>query len=211
MRSSTLPSTTHASADWPNAIAQPIDESCDCRPVRFRDITITPAPPGVDLRHATTPLLGEATNPIDAAIAATPARLETDGPNSSAPRTPSHGCAGTGAVNRREPTGASACPNAANEVVRVSRDMRTDWVNFASTRNPGWASYDPNTRSTGVYTAEPIAPAQPQPRQHRQDREVAPSGARPPIATRQHPRDLVGESAHHPAVTPTRGDRDRVH
>jgi hypothetical protein len=58
--------------------------------VRFRDITITPAPPGVDLRHATTPLLGEATNPIDAAIAATPARLETDRRNSSAPRTPSH-------------------------------------------------------------------------------------------------------------------------
>ena len=53
----------------PNAIAQPIDESCDCRPVRFRDITITPAPPGMDLRHATTPLLGEATNPIDATIA----------------------------------------------------------------------------------------------------------------------------------------------
>ena len=79
VRSSTLPSTTHASPDWPNAIAQPIDESCDCRPVRFRDITITPAPPGMDLRHATTPLLGEATNPIDAAIAAaiaaTPARL----------------------------------------------------------------------------------------------------------------------------------------
>jgi len=37
--------------------------------VRFRDITITPAPPGMDLRHATTPLLGEATNPIDATIA----------------------------------------------------------------------------------------------------------------------------------------------
>ena len=45
------------------------DESCDCRPVRFRDITITPAPPGMDPRHATTPLLGEATNPIDATIA----------------------------------------------------------------------------------------------------------------------------------------------
>jgi len=37
--------------------------------VRFRDITITPAPPGMDLRHAITPLLGEATNPIDATIA----------------------------------------------------------------------------------------------------------------------------------------------
>jgi hypothetical protein len=56
-------------------------------------------------------------------------------------------------VNRREPTGGSACPNAANQVVRVSRDMCTDWVNFASTGNPGWASYDPNTRSTRVYTA----------------------------------------------------------
>ena len=65
----TLPSTTHASPDWPSAIAQPIDESCDCRPVRFRDITITPAPPGMDLRHAITPLLGEAKNPIDATIA----------------------------------------------------------------------------------------------------------------------------------------------
>ena len=69
VRSSPLPSTTHASPDWPNAIAQPIDESCDCRPVRFRDITITPAPPGMDLRHATTPLLGEATNPIDSTVA----------------------------------------------------------------------------------------------------------------------------------------------
>ena len=58
-------------------------------------------------------------------------------------------------MNRREPTGGSACPNAANQVVRVSRDMRTNWVNFASTGNPGWASYDPNTRSTRVYTAEP--------------------------------------------------------
>jgi len=57
-------------------------------------------------------------------------------------------------VNRREPTGGSACPNAANQVVRVPRDMR-DWVNFASTGDPGWASYDPNTRSTRVYTAEP--------------------------------------------------------
>jgi hypothetical protein len=69
-------------------------------------------------------------------------------------RTPSHGCVRNGAVNRREPTGGSACPNAANQVVRVPRDMR-DWVNFASTGNPGWASYDPNTRSTRVYTAEP--------------------------------------------------------
>jgi carboxylesterase type B len=60
-----------------------------------------------------------------------------------------------GAVNRRKPTGGSACPNAANQVVRVSCDMRTNWVNFASTGNPGGASYDPNTRSNRVYTAEP--------------------------------------------------------
>ena len=56
----------HVSPDWPNAIAQPIDESCECRPVRFGDITITPASPGMDLRHAATPLPGEATNPIGA-------------------------------------------------------------------------------------------------------------------------------------------------
>ena len=65
-------------------------------------------------------------------------------------------------MNRREPTGGSACPNAANQVVRVSRDMRTDWVNFASTGNPGWASYDPNTRSTRVYTAEPTTQPYPE-------------------------------------------------
>ena len=70
-------------------------------------------------------------------------------------------------MNRREPTGGSACPNAANEVVRVSRDMRTYWVNFASTGNPGWASYDPNTRSTRVYTAEPTTQPYPEKRSRR--------------------------------------------
>jgi hypothetical protein len=70
-------------------------------------------------------------------------------------------------VNRCEPTGGSACPNAANQVVRVSRDMRTDWVNFASTGNPGCASYDPNTRSTRVYTAEPTTQPHPEGRSTR--------------------------------------------
>ena len=48
----------------------------------------------------------------------------------------------------------SARPNAANEVIRVSDQMRTDWVRFATTGNPGWAPYDPHTRSTRVYHAE---------------------------------------------------------
>jgi hypothetical protein len=49
--------------------------------------------------------------------------------------------------------------------------------------------------------------ARPQPRQHRQDRDVAASGAGPPIATLQHPRDLIhGDRAHHTAVTPTRSE-----
>ncbi|MFI6365551.1 carboxylesterase/lipase family protein [Nocardia sp. NPDC050630] len=50
----------------------------------------------------------------------------------------------------------SAHPNAANEITRVAQHMRTDWVNFATTGNPGWAPYDPQTRTTRVYQAEPI-------------------------------------------------------
>ena len=48
----------------------------------------------------------------------------------------------------------AAYPNAAAEAVSVSHDMRTDWVNFATTGNPGWAPYDPDTRTTRVYNAE---------------------------------------------------------
>jgi para-nitrobenzyl esterase len=58
----------------------------------------------------------------------------------------------------------SARLNAADEVLRVSRDMRTDWVNFAVTGTPGWAPYDPDTRSTRVYTAEPITQPYPEER-----------------------------------------------
>jgi para-nitrobenzyl esterase len=64
-------------------------------------------------------------------------------------------------------THPSAHPNAANEVLRVSRDMRTDWVRFASTGNPGWAPYDPDTRSTRVYTVEPITQPYPEERSRR--------------------------------------------
>src|SRR5256885_1216910 len=49
----------------------------------------------------------------------------------------------------------SALPDAADEVVGVSGHMRSDWVRFATTGNPGWAPYDPHTRSTRVCTADP--------------------------------------------------------
>jgi para-nitrobenzyl esterase len=49
----------------------------------------------------------------------------------------------------------AAYPNAAAEAVNVSLDMRTDWVSFAATGNPRWSPYDPDTRSTRVYDAEP--------------------------------------------------------
>ncbi|WP_433603242.1 carboxylesterase/lipase family protein [Nocardia sp. CA-135953] len=48
----------------------------------------------------------------------------------------------------------SAHPNAANEITHVSHRMRTDWVTFATTGEPGWAPYDPHTRTTRVYNAE---------------------------------------------------------
>ncbi|WP_051182043.1 carboxylesterase/lipase family protein [Nocardia vinacea] len=58
----------------------------------------------------------------------------------------------------------SAHPNAANEITRVSHRMRTDWVTFATTGEPGWAPYDPHTRTTRVYNAEPTT--QPYPEEH---------------------------------------------
>jgi para-nitrobenzyl esterase len=61
----------------------------------------------------------------------------------------------------------SARPNAANEVLRVSGAMRTDWLNFAATGNPGWAPYDPDTRSTRVYAADPITQPYPEERSRR--------------------------------------------
>jgi len=61
----------------------------------------------------------------------------------------------------------SAVPNAADEVVRVSYHMRTDWASFATTGNPGWAPYDPTTRSTRVYNADPITQPYPEERSRR--------------------------------------------
>ncbi|SNY76654.1 para-nitrobenzyl esterase [Nocardia amikacinitolerans] len=61
----------------------------------------------------------------------------------------------------------SAHPNAANEITHVSADMRTDWVNFATTGEPGWAPYDPHARTTRVYDATPTARPYPEERSRR--------------------------------------------
>jgi para-nitrobenzyl esterase len=61
----------------------------------------------------------------------------------------------------------STLPNAVNEVLRVSHDMRTDWVNFASVGDPGWAPYDPSTRLARVYGAESTTELYPEDRSRR--------------------------------------------
>jgi para-nitrobenzyl esterase len=58
----------------------------------------------------------------------------------------------------------SALPAAADQVNRVSGHMRSDWVRFASTGNPGWAPYNPGTRFTRVYTANPTTRSYPEER-----------------------------------------------
>ncbi|MCV7251158.1 carboxylesterase/lipase family protein [Mycobacterium hackensackense] len=45
----------------------------------------------------------------------------------------------------------SVHPGAPDEYVQVSHAMRTDWAAFAARGEPGWAAYEPNTRSTRVY------------------------------------------------------------
>ena len=40
--------------------------------------------------------------------------------------------------------------------------MRTDWLNFATTGDPGWAPHDSNARSTRVYDAEPTTQPYPE-------------------------------------------------
>ncbi|WP_327099375.1 carboxylesterase family protein [Nocardia vinacea] len=60
-----------------------------------------------------------------------------------------------------------AHPNAANEITHVSHRMRTDWVTFATTGDPGWAPYDPHTRSTRVYDTEPTTQPYPEERSRR--------------------------------------------
>ncbi|MGI8869919.1 MAG: hypothetical protein ACR2F6_13985 [Mycobacteriales bacterium] len=52
---------------------------------------------------------------------------------------------------RRHP---AVLPNAPGQVGRVSEQMRTEWLDFA-TGHPGWPPYDQATRSTRVYNAEP--------------------------------------------------------
>ncbi|WP_415842787.1 hypothetical protein [Nocardia ninae] len=54
-----------------------------------------------------------------------------------------------------------------DEAHHVGHEMRTDWLNFARTGNPGWAPYDPDTRSTRVYTAEPSTQPYPEERSRR--------------------------------------------
>ncbi|MGW4767183.1 carboxylesterase/lipase family protein [Nocardia sp. NPDC004278] len=55
-----------------------------------------------------------------------------------------------------------AHPNAANEITHVAHHMRADWVGFATTGKPGWAPYDPHTRTTRVYNTEPITQPYPE-------------------------------------------------
>jgi len=65
----------------------------------------------------------------------------------------------------------SVLPNAANEVNRVSDQMRGDWVRFATSGDPGWAAYDPGMRATRVYGAEPTTEPYPEERSRRIWRE----------------------------------------
>ncbi|KAA8889236.1 carboxylesterase family protein [Nocardia colli] len=60
----------------------------------------------------------------------------------------------------------SAEPDAAEQAIRVGDHMRSDWLNFATTGNPGWPPYDPDTRSTRVYAAEPTTQPYPEERSH---------------------------------------------
>ncbi|WP_433207929.1 carboxylesterase/lipase family protein [Nocardia sp. CA-107356] len=61
----------------------------------------------------------------------------------------------------------SAHPNAANEITQVGHHMRTDWVSFATSGKPDWAPYDPQTRTTRVYNAEPTTQPYPEERSRR--------------------------------------------
>ncbi|WP_218024348.1 carboxylesterase/lipase family protein [Nocardia lijiangensis] len=61
----------------------------------------------------------------------------------------------------------SAHPNAAHELTPIAHHMRTEWVSFAATGKPGWAPYDPHTRTTRVYNAEPTTEPYPEERSRR--------------------------------------------
>jgi para-nitrobenzyl esterase len=45
--------------------------------------------------------------------------------------------------------------------------MRAEWARFAATGNPGWVPYDPATRYTRVYNADPITQPYPEERSRR--------------------------------------------
>jgi para-nitrobenzyl esterase len=61
----------------------------------------------------------------------------------------------------------SALPHAADEVARVSAQMRGDWVRFANTGNPGWAPHDADGRATRVYSTDPTTEPYPEERSRR--------------------------------------------
>ncbi|AYF76976.1 carboxylesterase/lipase family protein [Nocardia yunnanensis] len=55
-------------------------------------------------------------------------------------------------------------PNAARELLYLGNRMRSDWTAFALNGSPGWALYDPRTRTTRVYdttTTDQTYPHQP--------------------------------------------------
>ncbi len=55
-------------------------------------------------------------------------------------------------------------PDATDEYLGLSRQMRTEWVDFATTGDPGWTPYDLDTRPTRVYAADPITQPYPEER-----------------------------------------------
>ena len=49
----------------------------------------------------------------------------------------------------------TALPGAADEYEQLSRNMRTDWVDFATHGAPSWPPYEPpGTRTTRIYSAD---------------------------------------------------------
>ncbi|WP_280276937.1 carboxylesterase/lipase family protein [Nocardia wallacei] len=61
-------------------------------------------------------------------------------------------------------THPAAHPTAAGEIRQVAHAMRTDWLAFATTGNPGWTPYDPDVRATRVYAATPTTAPYPEER-----------------------------------------------
>jgi para-nitrobenzyl esterase len=55
-------------------------------------------------------------------------------------------------------------PAVADEAVHLSGVMRTEWLRFAATGDPGWPHYGPADRLTRVYDAEPTVQPYPEER-----------------------------------------------